>query len=191
MDQGTAQIAEDLKDLVQTRAAIADKLGLIERRLTQSVEEAKTKAEQVVLDTQASIRSAVHTIKRVTNPSRIASTHPWLMVAGAMLVGYAAGQVQHRGNPGVMPYYPPGSQGAPVMPPPGRKSDSRPGVYPSYPETDSRSRTPPISRASLLGDLGQVLTQGLGQAREELIQTAQSVFRGWLQDVLRKTRSAS
>jgi DNA anti-recombination protein RmuC len=45
MDKEMDRIAQDVKDIVQTRTAIADKLENLEHRFTSMVEEAKTMAQ--------------------------------------------------------------------------------------------------------------------------------------------------
>lgn len=137
MDQGTDRISEDLKDIVRTRGAIADKLELIERRLTSSVEEAKAKADEIVGRTQASVQEAVDSVKAATDPQRLAHDHPWLLLSGAIAVGMTLGvalRSTSRQN-GVIPYYPPNAHAAEVMPEAEHEETRQEGVYPYYPGT--------------------------------------------------------
>lgn len=109
MDKGTDRISEDIKDIARTRAAIADKLELIERRLTSTMEEAKAKADDVVGQTRATVQEALDSIKAATDPRRVAHNHPWLLVSGAIAVGMTLEIALRpsRRRDGVIQYYPP------------------------------------------------------------------------------------
>lgn len=91
MDHGTARLTEDLKAIADTRHAIADKLGLIERRITYSVEDAKMKAQEFVERTQQSMAHAVESVKTFSPATDVADRHPWILVGGSLLLGYAIG----------------------------------------------------------------------------------------------------
>lgn len=190
MDQGTDRISEDLKDIVRTRGSIADKLELIERRLTFSVEEAKAKADEIVGRTQATMQDAVASVKQATDPRRLAHDHPWLLLSGAIAVGMTLGIAlkSSRRQDGVIPYYPPRAHAADVMP---EEEDEdagtrQEGVYPYYPEEHPRHHGRSKSQAaSLLGDLGDVVTQEFGKARSELLAMASGILRSWVRETVR------
>ncbi|GKS57966.1 hypothetical protein YTPLAS18_14930 [Nitrospira sp.] len=190
MDQGTDRISEDLKDIVRTRGAIADKLELIERRLTSSVEEAKAKADEIVGRTQASVQEAVDSVKAATDPQRLAHDHPWLLLSGAIAVGMTLGvalRSTSRQN-GVIPYYPPNAHAAEVMPEAEHEETRQEGVYPYYPgdHAQSRARTPGSTQAaSFLGDLGNVAAHEFSHVRGELLAMASGILRAWVRDTVR------
>lgn len=91
MDHGTARLTEDLKAIADTRHAIADKLGLIEQRITHSVEDAKMKAQEFVDRTQQSMAHAVESVKTFSPSTDVADRHPWVLLGGSLLLGYAIG----------------------------------------------------------------------------------------------------
>lgn len=193
MDKGTDRIAQDVKDIVETRTAIADKLEKLEHRFASAVEETKMMAEDFVDRTQSTIDHTMETVKQATDPSRLVSQHPWVMVSGAILMGFAAGRLLgHNGN-GVTPYYPPGSHAANVMPPSGEDRATREGVYPFYPqqEGEDSSRTPSTSRSSVMSSLGPVVAESLGQLTVELIDIGKSALRAWLKEVAQGERARS
>ena len=188
MDQGTDRIAEDLKEIVRTRGAIADKLDLIERRLASSVEEAWTKADDVIDRTQTTMFQALDSVKAATDPRRLANDHPWLLLSGAIAVGMTLGTALHasRRRSGVTPYYPPKADAADVMPSEGTDVTRREGVYPYYPDDRPRTRRVDTDReTSLLGDLGGVVAHELNQVRDELIAMASGILRAWVRETVR------
>lgn len=91
MDRGTAQLTEDLKAIADTRHAIADKLGLIEQRIAHSVDDVKTKADTFVERTQQSVAKAVDSLTSCSAATDIAARHPWMLLGGSLLLGYAIG----------------------------------------------------------------------------------------------------
>jgi ElaB/YqjD/DUF883 family membrane-anchored ribosome-binding protein len=191
MDKGMDRIAQDVKDIVETRTAIADKLEQLEHRFASTVEEAKLMAEDVADRTQSMIGQAVDSVKDVTDPSRLASDHPWVMVSGALLVGFAAGRLLAHDRNGVIPYYPPGTQAAPVMPSSTTGETSRQGVYPFYPENEDSVRTTPSPKGSVVGSLGTIVAESFGQLTTELLDIGRSALRKWLDEVVYGKRARS
>lgn len=191
MDKGTDRIAKDVKDIVETRNAIADKLEKLEHRFASAVEEAKTMAEDFADRTQSAIEDTMDTVKEATDPSRLVSQHPWVMVSGAILMGFAAGRLLKQDRNGVIPYYPPGSHAANVMPPSGSDTTSREGVYPFYPqpEGEDSSRSQPSTRSSVLSSLGPFFAESLGDLTAELVDIGKSALRAWLKEVAQGQRA--
>jgi ElaB/YqjD/DUF883 family membrane-anchored ribosome-binding protein len=191
MDKGMDRIAQDMKDIVETRTAIADKLGQLEHRFASTVEEAKTMAENFADRTQSMIEGTMNSVKEATDPSRLVSQHPWVMVSGGIVVGYALGRLFRQGGNGVIPYYPPGSHAANVMPPSGADTTGREGVYPFYPqpEGEDSSRSLPSTRSSILGSLGPVFAESLGDLTAELVDIGKSALRAWLKEVAQGQRA--
>ncbi|HMS82758.1 MAG TPA: hypothetical protein PKD12_03805 [Nitrospira sp.] len=193
MDQGMARITQDVKDIVETRTAIADKLEKLEQRFASSVEEAKMIADDFADRTQSVIEDTVDSIREATDPARIVSHYPWVMVSGAIMAGFALGQVFKNGGSAVMPYYPPGSRGANVMPQSGSDTTSKEGVYPFYPHPSGdkapRPTPAPSSTAALLFTyLGPVIAEGLGQVKGDLVAIGTSALRAWLKEAVQAGR---
>jgi hypothetical protein len=98
MDQGAGNITKDLADIDQSREAIAHKLGLLEHRVQDTVEAAKTTVSDVIENMQdatgnvlANVEDFVEKTKEAFNPNRI-NERPWLLLGGAILLGYALGR---------------------------------------------------------------------------------------------------
>ncbi len=59
MDKGAESIAQDIKDIVQTRVAIAEKLGAIEQHVGTTLQHARTMMTQVADKTTSSVRETM------------------------------------------------------------------------------------------------------------------------------------
>ncbi|MGE0469338.1 MAG: hypothetical protein AB7L09_22695 [Nitrospira sp.] len=196
MDKGMDHIAQDVKDIVQTRTAIADKLDKLEHRFTSTVEEAKMMAEDFADRAQAVVEDTVESVKEVTDPSRLASNYPWLMVSGAIMTGFAVGRLIAQEQTRVIPYYPPGSHAANVMPESASEPTTKEGVYPFYPQssvdessTSTSSTSSPTS--SILTYLGPLIAEALGQVRGDLVEIGKSTLRTWLKEAVQGGRTGS
>lgn len=196
MDKGMDHIAQDVKDIVQTRTAIADKLDKLEHRFTSTVEEAKMMAEDFADRAQDVIEDTVESVKEMTDPSRLASNYPWLMVSGAIVTGFAVGRLFAQGETRVIPYYPPGSHAANVMPESASEPTTKEGVYPFYPQssvdessTSTSSTSSPIS--SILTYVGPLIAEALGQVRGDLVEIGKSTLRAWLKEAVQGGRTGS
>jgi len=186
------RIVEDMKDIVETRTAIADKLEKLEHRFTSTVHEAKTMVEDFAGRTQSMIEDTMGSVKEATDPSRLVSNHPWALVSGAIIVGFAVGRLLREGEDKVIPYYPPGSQAANVMPPSGVDTTEKEGVYPFYPHTDekgSSSRPQPSARSSVLRSLQPVFAGSVSHLTDELIDIGKFALRAWLKGLVQKERA--
>ncbi len=196
MDKGMDRIAQDVKDIVQTRTAIADKLEKLEHRFTSTVEEAKMMAEDFTDRAQAIVEDTVESVKEVTDPSRLASNYPWLMVSGAIMAGFAVGRLFSQGETGVTPYYPPGSHAANVMPASGSEPTTKEGVYPFYPQSSvdehsTSTSSTASSTSSILTYVGPVIAEALGQVRGDLVEIGKSTLRAWLKEAVQGGRTGS
>ncbi|QPD04410.1 MAG: hypothetical protein Nkreftii_002184 [Candidatus Nitrospira kreftii] len=196
MDKGMDHIAQDVKDIVQTRTAIADKLDKLEHRFTSTVEEAKMMAEDFADRAQAVVEDTVESVKEVTDPSRLASNYPWLMVSGAIMTGFAVGRLIAQEQTRVIPYYPPGSHAADVMPESASEPTMKEGVYPFYPQssvdessTSTSSTSSPTS--SILTYLGPLIAEALEQVRGDLVEIGKSTLRTWLKEAVQGGRTGS
>jgi hypothetical protein len=197
MDQRAHDVEEDLKNILQTRIALADKIQTLERRVEETVQTTKSAALDA-LD-QAKNRAAdwIESTTQQLNPSLQAGRRPWIMVGTAIAIGFFAGLAEQRGRRSrVYPYYPPDAAGADVMPERGR-SDLPSGVYPFYgreaPRRIEGSRRPQESRsggsmAELWGplrDMWSELTDELAQERSRLQNTALHAGRSFIHDIVR------
>jgi len=148
VDRGAEQIAQDMKAITETRMAIAERLSEIEQHVGTTMQHARTMMSHLEDSTTSAIRETMQGTKDAFNPSIHAARHPWLFVGGALILGYAVGTVCFRDDrripAGVIPYYPPGTKGAAVMPTNGAPTSEQreSGVYPFYPygAIDDRGR---------------------------------------------------
>ena len=189
MDKGADRIAQDIKDIVQTRIAIAEKLGAIEQHVGSTMQHARTTMTQVADKTTSSVHETLKATKEAFDPRVHVTRHPWMFVGGTLFLGYAVGALYRRGwrIDGVVPYYPRGAKGATVMPtsdsPSSDRQDS--GVYPFYPhrETDNASEAQGRSdRPTLWAELERVLQDEFGVVRSGFVRFG----RGLLHEMLRK-----
>ena len=201
MDQRAHDVEEDVKHILQTRLALADKIETLERHVEATVESTKAAA----LDALDLARNkAAGFIERTTerlNPSIQGGRRPWIMVGTAIALGLCAGLLeQRRRNSRVYRYYPPEAHGADVMPDDGQSREPR-GVYPFY----GREQARPQARRREPGDsvegqrrdeetstmwqpfraLWDDLTSEVGQERDRLQQAVVLAGRSFIQDVVR------
>jgi hypothetical protein len=101
MDQGAGRIAQDLKDIAQTREAMAHKLDLLERRVQDTVQAAKSTVSDVVEKVQETTEHVrdkaedfVENTKLALNPTYQVQERPWVLLGGAILLGYALGRLE-------------------------------------------------------------------------------------------------
>jgi len=189
MDRGADRIAQDIKDIVQTRIAIAEKLGAIEQHVGSTMQHARTMMTQVADKTTSSVHQTLKATKEAFDPRVHVARHPWVFVGGTLVLGYAVGALYRRGwrIDGVVPYYPRGAKGAAVMPTSGSPSSEQqdPGVYPFYPhrEADNASKAQDRSdRLTLWAELERVLQDELGVVRSGFVRFG----RGLLHEMLRQ-----
>ncbi len=183
MDQRTSAIDQDLKHIVQTRIAIAEKLRLLEQRITHQAEDVTMTCSQMVNRTTTNLHQLMDKTKSAMTPSPQVAEHPWLLLGGALCAGYAIGLIErgtrHARN-GVYPYYPPGARGSRVMPGPAQPkaaAGKKEGVYDYYPQ-DSRASHKAAGAGR--GSLWESVTHEFGQETEEakriLIQAGRSLI---------------
>ena len=119
MDQRTAAIDQDIKDIVQTRLDIAEKLELLEQRIMDTAEGATMKFSRLLDEGSQSVTQMVDKTKAALDPVHKVDDYPWLMVGGAICAGYVIGLLEARTRAqrsGVYAYYPPGAHASRVMP---------------------------------------------------------------------------
>lgn len=185
MDKGAERIAQDMKDIVQTRAAIAEKLGAIEQHVGTTMQHARTMMTEIKDKTTSSVRETMQVTKEALNPSVHVTRHPWVSVGGAVVLGYAVGAIYRRGRritSGGVPYYPLGTKSAAVMPTSDSSAPERreSGVYPFYPNPEAehgegvRGRN---NRSTIWGQVERALQDELGAARSGLIRFGRGLVR--------------
>ena len=97
MDKGADRIAQDIKDIVQTRIAIAEKLGAIEQHVGSTMRHARATMNQVADKTTSSVHETLKATKEAFDPRVHVTRHPWVFVGGTMVLGYAVGALYRRG----------------------------------------------------------------------------------------------
>ena len=131
MDQRRSDVGQDVRDILETRHAISQKIEMLEHRIQETVEGTRTTVEEMVDRVKDVADDFVDRTKQTFDPTYQVHQHPWAMVGGAILVGYILGTLESRmasgARPsGVYPYYPPDAEqeGAQVMPTTGRLRQS-------------------------------------------------------------------
>lgn len=190
MDEGADRITQDLKDIVQTRMAIAEKLGAIEQHVGTTMQHARTMMTQVADKTTSSVSETMQATKEAFDLRIQAERHPWMFAGGAVILGYGVRALYHRGwriTGGVVPYYPLDAKSAPVMPKSGSFSSpsserQESGVYPFYPPDDVRTEQSHEKRVTMLGELEEAFHEELGEARSKVMRFG----RGLIHEVARQ-----
>lgn len=189
MDQRTSAIDQDLKHIVQTRIAIAEKLRLLEQRITHQAEDVTMTCSQMVNRTTTNLHQLMDKTKSAMTPSPQVAEHPWLLLGGALCAGYAIGLIErgtrHARN-GVYPYYPPGARGSRVMPGPAQPkaaAGKKEGVYDYYPQD---SRASHKAAGADRGSLWESVTHEFGQETEEATRMVIQAGRSLIFELARK-----
>lgn len=189
MDKGMDSIAQDIKDIVQTRVAIAEKLGVMEQHVGTTMQHARTMMTQVADKTTSSVCETMQATKEIFDPRVHAARHPWVFVGGALALGYAVGTLYRRGwrINGVVPYYPRGAKGAAVMSTSGSPSSERQesGVYPFYPHVaadNARGERGQPDQPTVWAELERALQGELSGVRSGVIRFG----RGLIREMVRK-----
>ena len=189
MDNGADRIAQDIKDIVQTRVAIAEKLGAIEQHVGTTMQHARTMMTQVADKTTSSVQETLQATQEAFDPRVHVARHPWVFVGGTVALGYAVSALYRRGwrINAVVPYYPRGAKSAGVMPTSGSSPSERekPGVYPFYPPREADHASPEQGRAdqpTMWTELERAVQDELGGVRSKAIQFG----RGLIHDMVRQ-----
>lgn len=130
MDQRAHDVEEDLKNILRTRMALADKVRSLEQRVEETVQCTRETAMETI---EAAKKSAMQWVTSPTDRLRsfeMLARRPSIVAGGVVAISLLTLWVA-RGRPyrrsGVYPYYPPRAEGADVVP-----RGKRPGVYPYY-----------------------------------------------------------
>ncbi|MEO8339221.1 MAG: hypothetical protein ABI604_05795 [Nitrospirota bacterium] len=185
MDKGADRIAQDIKDIVQSRVAIAEKLGLIEQHLGTTMQHARTTMTEVANKTSSAVNETLQSTKEAVDPRIHIARHPWVFVGGTLVFGYAVGALYRRGwrINGAVPADLRGAKGAPIMPMSGSPSSEQQqsGDYPFYPsqrETETaRGKQGSTQRPTVLSELGQALQDELDVVRASVVGFGRGLIR--------------
>ena len=191
MDNGADRIAQDIKDIVQTRVAIAEKLGAIEQHVGTTMQHARTMMTQVADKTTSSVCDTMQATKEVFDLRIHATRHPWMFVGGTLILGYGVGALYRRGwrlTNGAVPYYPRAAKAAAVMPMSPTSQQQEAGVYPFYPPRESERDGEPreeqgqTARPTVWAELEGAFQEELGVVRNNFIRFG----RGLLHEMVRQ-----
>jgi ElaB/YqjD/DUF883 family membrane-anchored ribosome-binding protein len=186
MEKGAEDISQDIKAIVQTREAIADKLGAIEQHVGTTMQHARMKMTQLADQTTFSVRETMQATKEAFDPRVHAERRPWVFVGGALILGYTIGALYRHGwriTTGVVPYYPPGARSAAVMPASGSPPSSErheSGIYPFYPDLETatgRNTQDHSDRPTVWRELERTLREELDVVRNDFIRFSRSLLR--------------
>lgn len=183
MDQRTAAIDQDIKDIVETRLDIAEKLELLEQRIKDTAEGATMKFSRLLDEGSQSVTHLVDKTKAALDPVHKVDAYPWLMLGGAICAGYAIGllEARTRAQRGIYPYFPPGAHASRVMPESeteGKTTSRRAdGIYDYYPDPSQRARrTEQQSHPSIWETMSRELGTDTEQAKAALMQAGRSLM---------------
>jgi len=131
MDQRAHDVEEDLKNILRTRMALADKVRSLEQRVEDTVEYTRETAMETI---EAAKKRAMQWMTSPTDRLRsfeMLARRPSIIAGGVVAISLLTlwmAQGRRYRRSGVYPYYPPRVEGADVVP-----QGKRPGVYPYYP----------------------------------------------------------
>jgi len=192
MDQRTSDVEEDLKEILRTRLALAEKIQLLEQRVEETVQGTKSAALDVIQQARNTAVDFVETTTKAFDPRVQAGQRPWILVGSAIAVGFLTGFMEHRRKSGVYPYYPPKAKGAGVMPSHGN-GQPHGGVYPFYPGSSEQVRETRDEGGSAadrafdvlkpMASLWNDLTQEFTQERDRIQQAALQTGKAFVRDV--------
>ena len=184
MDHTDDRIEEDIKNILNTRVAISDKLEMLEQRVEEKMERSRAAVKDLVDHTAEVVEGMMDKTKRTLDPLHQFNQRPWLMLGGAIMLGYIAGLVEAKmRSSGVYPYYTPDAEGARVMPP-GSRDERRPpeeGVYPYYPTgrgQEGRSGARPMApHLSFIQDVSDGLMEEFDHIKAGVIAAGRVFLR--------------
>ncbi|HEX2056528.1 MAG TPA: hypothetical protein VHF07_08540 [Nitrospiraceae bacterium] len=184
MDHTDDRIEEDIKDILKTRVAISDKLEMLEQRVEEKMERSRMAVKDLVDHTAEVVESMMDKTKRTLDPLHQYNQRPWLILGGAIMLGYIAGLIEAKmRSSGVYPYYTPDTTGATVMPPGSKEERAAPdeGVYPYYPTGEDRERGADARRMpphlSIVQDVADGLMEELDHIKAGVIAAGRVFLR--------------
>ena len=195
MDQRTSNVEEDLKEILRTRLALAEKIQMLEQRVEETVEGTRSAALDVIQQARNTAVDFVETTSKAINPRVQAGRRPWILVGSAIAIGLLTGYMERRSKSGVYPYYPPDVQGADVMPSRGNgQAHTQTGVYPFYSRSSDHNgqKTATQQGQSASGALDLLkpmsmlwndLTEEFRKERERIQEAALQTGKSFVRDV--------
>ena|SRR5438552_2440824 len=169
------------QQMLETRAALADKLETLEQQVVGTVHSAtsavtdtvacvKEAVQQTVESARESVHGTVEAVKGSLDVAHHVREHPWLMMAGSVAVGYAGAIVLHRVSPTVGA----AREEVPTLSTLGTRSraqeeDGQPMHEPSPPHV--------LPHHGVLGDLGQKLEPEINRLKALVLGTALGIAR--------------
>ena len=174
MDKGDQRIAQDMKEIVETRVAIAEKLGAIEQHVGATMQQARTVITELGDKTTSSMRETMQVTKKILDPTIQVTRHPWVFVGGAVVLGYGVGALYRRGwriNAGMVSHYPLGTSA------PERRNS---GGYPFYPHSEADYEGGGqnwTNRSTIWAGVERGLQDELGVARKGFIRFGRTLLR--------------
>ena len=176
------------QQMSETCASLAEKLETLEQQVvgtvqhattavTDTVESVKEAVQQTVETAKASVRDTVEAVKETFDISEQVRKRPWIMMAGSVGVGYAAGYFLQR-------FESPGSKAYPGYAPGLSTLGAQPHVERdggmsrrSSEETFSARATSASTAQRLFGDLGEKLHTELDKLKGLALGTMFGVVR--------------
>jgi ElaB/YqjD/DUF883 family membrane-anchored ribosome-binding protein len=84
------------QDMERTRESITEKLETLENKVVSSVQQASTAVTETVANVKETMHEGVEKVKDAFDVKAHVDHHPWLMLGGAVMAGYALGTLMRR-----------------------------------------------------------------------------------------------
>lgn len=97
MDQKPGNIDQDVRDIVETRAAISQKLELLRQRARYTVDASKASVDHLITHVRDTAQGVLDRAKQGVDPIHLVRAHPWAMVGGALAAGFVLGRLESQG----------------------------------------------------------------------------------------------
>src|SRR5438132_737937 len=108
MDNESAVIRQQMDE---TRAALSEKLEMLENQVVGTVQEATTSVQETVETVKDAVEDTVHTVRESVRETVEAvkdtfdlqqqvQRHPWIMIAGATTLGFLSARLLQGHGPG-------------------------------------------------------------------------------------------
>ena len=99
MVQRNRDIDQDLRDILQTREQLTEKIELLKTRLRGAARQTQYQLGHAI----GEVKQTAEGLKRTFNPSYQLEQHPWMITGGVALLGYLLAQwgrngARSRGN---------------------------------------------------------------------------------------------
>jgi ElaB/YqjD/DUF883 family membrane-anchored ribosome-binding protein len=90
MEDEPEMIREQMRE---TRAALSEKLETLEHQVVETVQGATTAVSETVENVKEAVQETVHSVQEAVSLSRQVDRHPWLMMGGAVALGFLGGRL--------------------------------------------------------------------------------------------------